>query len=83
MEYGLTRREYEILRIMKEAGAVSHRNSLAVEEVRELAGSNMSAASIYKHLKSMITCGLVEYGASVGQAHGFVLTREALELAEI
>lgn len=83
MEYGLTRREYEILRVMKEAGAIGHKNSLAVEEVKELAGSNMSAASIYKHLKNMITCGLVAYGASVGRAHGFILTRKALEVTEV
>ena len=67
------------MNIMLEQGATDHMHSMSCYEIRDIEG-RVKADTIYKHIRILESCGLVEHGAKIERANGYILTQKAIDL---
>lgn len=75
----LVRTQYVILNILQTHKATNHMKSLTLEEIAEYEGRS-KPNTIYKHIRILIDKRLVEHGAKVERANGYILSKSGLEL---
>ena len=59
--------------------AVDHMHSMSCYEIRDIEGQ-VKVETIYKHIRILESYGLVEQGARIERANGYILTRKAIDL---
>ena len=64
---------------MLEQGATDHMHSMSCYEIIDIEG-RVKADTIYKHIRILESYGLVEHGAKVERANGYILTQKAIDL---
>ncbi len=79
MKWNLNRIQYVIMNIMLEQGATDHMHSMSCYEIRDIEG-RVKADTIYKHIRILESYGLVEHGAKIERANGYILTQKAIDL---
>lgn len=79
MNWSLNRIQYVIMNIMLEQGATDHMHSMSCYEIRDIEG-RVKADTIYKHIRILESYGLVEHGAKIERANGYILTQKAIDL---
>ena len=79
MNWNLNRIQYVIMKIMLEQGATDHMHSMSCYEIRDIEG-RVKADTIYKHIRILESYGLVEHGAKIERANGYILTQKAVDL---
>lgn len=79
MNWNLNRIQYVIMKIMLEQGATDHMHSMSCYEIRDIEG-RVKADTIYKHIRILESYGLVEHGAKIERANGYILTQKAIDL---
>ena len=79
MNWNLNRIQYVIMNIMLEQGATDHMHSMSCYEIRDIEG-RVKADTIYKHIRILESYGLVEHGAKIERANGYILTQKAIGL---
>lgn len=79
MNWNLNRIQYVIMNIMLEQGATDHMHSMPCYEIRDIEG-RVKADTIYKHIRILESYGLVEHGAKIERANGYILTQKAIDL---
>lgn len=79
MNWNLNRIQYVIMNIMLEQGATDHMHSMSCYEIRDIEG-RVKADTIYKHIRILESYGLVEHGAKIERANGYILTQKAIDL---
>ena len=79
MNWNLNRIQYVIMKIMLEQGATDHMHSMSCYEIRDIEG-RVKADTIYKHIRILELYGLVEHGAKIERANGYILTQKAIDL---
>jgi len=67
------------MKIMLEQGATDHMHSMSCYEIRDIEG-RVKADTIYKHIRILESYGLVEHGAKIERANGYILTQKAIDL---
>ncbi len=67
------------MNIMLEQGATDHMHSMSCYEIRDIEG-RVKADTIYKHIRILESYGLVEHGAKIERANGYILTQKAIDL---
>lgn len=73
MNWNLNRIQYVIMKIMLEQGATDHMHSMSCY-------GRVKADTIYKHIRILESYGLVEHGAKIERANGYILTQKAIDL---
>ena len=79
MNWNLNRIQYVIMKIMLEQEATDHMHSMSCYEIRDIEG-RVKADTIYKHIRILKSYGLVEHGAKIERANGYILTQKAIDL---
>jgi len=79
VNWNLNRIQYVIMNIMLEQGATDHMHSMSCYEIRDIEG-RVKADTIYKHIRILESYGLVEHGAKIERANGYILTQKAIDL---
>lgn len=79
MNWNLNRIQYVIMNIMLKQGATDHMHSMSCYEIRDIEG-RVKADTIYKHIRILESYGLVEHGAKIERANGYILTQKAIDL---
>lgn len=79
MRYDLNRIQYIIMNIMRKNGATDHMHSMSCNEICEHEKCSR-VTTIYKHIRILEEYGLVERGAKIERAYGYILTEEAIKL---
>lgn len=79
MRYDLNRIQYIIMNIMRKNGATDHMHSMSCREICSYEKCN-TVTTIYKHIRILEDYGLVEKGAKVERAYGYILTEDAIKL---
>lgn len=79
MNWNLNRIQYVIMNIMLEQGATDHMHSMSCYEIRDIEG-RVKSDTIYKHIRILESYGLVEHGAKIERANGYILTQKAIDL---
>lgn len=64
---------------MLEQGATDHMHSMSCYEIRDIEG-RVKADTIYKYIRILESYGLVEHGAKIERANGYILTQKAIDL---
>ena len=54
-------------------------HSMSCYEIRDIEGW-VKADTIYKHIRILESYGLVEHGAKIERANGYILTQKAIDL---
>ena len=67
------------MNIMLEQGATDYMHSMSCYEIRDIEG-RVKADTIYKHIRILESYGLVEHGAKIERANGYILTQKAIDL---
>lgn len=67
------------MKIMLEQGATDHMHSMSCYEIRDIEG-RVKVDTIYKHIRILESYGLVEHGAKIERANGYILTQKAIDL---
>lgn len=75
----LVRTQYVILNILKSCKATNHMRSMTLAEICEQEGRS-KPNTIYKHIRTLEAKGLVESGAKVERAFGYILSKSGQEL---
>lgn len=79
MDRNLTRIQYVIMNIMLKQRATDHMHSMSCYEIRDIEGQ-VQADTIYKHIRILESYGLIEQGAKIERANGYILTQKAINL---
>lgn len=67
------------MNIMRKNNATDHMHSMSCNEITDYEGRS-KVATIYKHIRILESFGLIEKGAKIERAYGYILTGEALKL---
>ena len=79
MDWNLNRLQYVILNIMLKQHATDHMHSISCYEIRD-EEDHVKVETIYKHIRILESYGLVEQGARVERANGYILTQKAIDM---
>lgn len=77
----LVRTQYVIMNILKSNGATNHMRSMTLTEISEQEGRS-KPNTLYKHIRILQSRGLIESGAKVERASGYVLSKSGIDLIE-
>lgn len=79
MENELNRMSFIIMNQMLKAQATDFMHSLSCEEIRNQIRT-VQTCTIYKYIRMLESLGLVEKGAKVTRAYGYILTEKAINM---
>ena len=79
MNRELNRISYIIMNMMLKSKAVDFMHSMSCAEIQERVRV-IKTDTVYKYMKKLEKIGLVEKGAKVDRAYGYILTKEGINL---